>query len=60
MSKGLKRKQSSQAKLSPHHPSKLAYETPRLVEYGNVTDITAGEGGTHYDPGHGNYTKVGT
>ncbi len=61
MSKGSKRKQASEAKLSVQHPSKLAYETPRLVEYGNVTDITAGENGTHFDPGtKKNYNKRGT
>jgi hypothetical protein len=61
MAKGSKRKQASEAKLSPHHPFKLAYETPRLVEYGNVTDITAGENGTKFDPGSKqNYSKRGT
>jgi hypothetical protein len=60
MSKGSKGKQASEAKLSLHHPPKSAYETPRLVEYGNVTDITAGENGTHFDPGQKqNYAKRG-
>lgn len=61
MSKGSKRKQAPEAKLSVQNPSKFAYETPRLVEYGNVTDITAGDTGTRFDPGSKhNYSKRGT
>ena len=61
MSKGFKKKQASADELALHHPSKSAYETPRLVEYGNVTEITAGENGTHFDPGtKQNYNKRGT
>lgn len=61
MSKGSKKKQALAAKLSLRRQSKSAYETPRLVEYGNVTEITAGENGTHFDPGtKQNYSKRGT
>ena len=61
MSKGFKKKKASVAKLSLRHPFKSTYETPRLVEYGNVTEITAGENGTHFDPGQKqNYSKLGT
>ncbi len=34
--------------------SKAAYETPRLVEYGSVRNLTGGSGGTLRDGALGN------
>jgi hypothetical protein len=40
--------------------SKAVYKKPSLLVYGNVRELTAGVGGTNYDPGHSNVTKKGT
>jgi hypothetical protein len=39
--------------------AKRAYTSPRLVEYGSVKKLTAGVGGSKFDPGHDNMAKHG-
>lgn len=41
----------------PQGQAKRPYAAPRLTEYGNVAKLTAGSGGTVFDPGHSSYTK---
>ncbi len=39
--------------------TKRAYTSPRLIEYGSVKKLTAGVGGTIFDPGHDTPSKSG-
>ena len=44
---------------STNRSAKRVYTSPRLVEYGSVKKLTAGVGGSNFDPGHGVLTKTG-
>jgi len=41
-------------------PAKRTYTSPRLIEYGSVKKLTAGVGGSNFDPGMENSTKHGS
>ena len=38
---------------------KKPYKPPEVIEYGNVARLTAGAGGTDFDPGHETRVKRG-
>jgi hypothetical protein len=38
---------------------KKPYILPELIDYSNVAQLTAGAGGTHFDPGHATRIKCG-
>jgi len=41
------------------HRAKRVYASPRLIEYGSVKKLTAGVGGSFFDPGHDFPSKTG-
>lgn len=36
------------------------YRAPRLEKFGNISKLTAGVGGSNFDPGHNSQTKMGS
>jgi hypothetical protein len=49
----------SQPRQSSEKQAKKPYKPPKLIEYGSVTSLTAGTGGSNFDSGHDSFTKVG-
>ncbi len=39
--------------------SKKSYKKPTLSKYGSITELTAGMGGSNFDPGHAAPSKTG-
>ena len=42
-----------------HSTRKKLYKPPKVIEYGNVTRLTAGMNGSNIDPGHDTRTRLG-
>ena len=45
---------------SPVGRVRKPYKAPRLEKFGNISKLTAGVGGSNFDPGHSSQTKRGS
>ncbi len=54
-----KKKESDAPSAEPALPSKKPYDPPEVRSLGRMSDRTLGVGGSRFDPGHNNNTKLG-